>query len=92
MRPKARQNGSGSLARSAEGGAGTLHRDQDQGEVMEMAEPLLLRTSEVAAVLGIGRTEVFELLRNGDLPVVRLGRCVRVPRTALAMWIAERTS
>ena len=61
-------------------------------EVMQMAEPLLLRASEVAAVLGIGRTKVFELLRTGDLPAVRLGRCVRVPRAALAMWIAERTS
>ncbi len=54
-------------------------------------EPLLLRVTDVALVLGIGRTKVFALLAAGELPVVRLGRSVRIPREALERWVRERT-
>jgi len=53
-------------------------------------EPLLLRVTEVALVLGIGRTKVFALLAAGELPAVRLGRSVRIPREALERWVRER--
>jgi excisionase family DNA binding protein len=56
-----------------------------------MNERLLLRTDEAARLLGLGRTKVFELLTAGELPVVRIGRAVRVPRGELERWIAERT-
>lgn len=55
-------------------------------------ESLLLKPTEVAQVLGLGRTKVFEMVARGELPVVRIGRSVRVPRTALADWIAARTT
>jgi excisionase family DNA binding protein len=54
-------------------------------------EPLLLRAGEVAKLLGLGRSTVFALLAAGELPVVRIGRSVRVPRAALERWIDERT-
>ena len=31
------------------------------------------------------------MLRAGELPVIRLGRSVRIPRRALAEWIEQRT-
>lgn len=40
--------------------------------------------------LGIGRTLAWQLVRQGELPVVRLGRCVRVPAQALQEWIARQ--
>jgi excisionase family DNA binding protein len=55
-------------------------------------EPLLLRAGEVAMLLGVGRSTVFTLLAAGELPVVRIGRSVRVPRAALERWIDKRTS
>jgi len=55
-------------------------------------EPLLLRAGEVARLLGLGRSSVFALLAAGELPVVRIGRCVRVPRIALERWIDDRTN
>ena len=91
LRPKARPSETGSLARSAEGGAGALHRDQDKGGD-RLTERLLLRTDEAARLLGLGRTKVFELLTAGELPVVRIGRAVRVPRGELERWIADRTT
>ena len=51
--------------------------------------PELLTAAEAAAWLRIGRNTVFELCRRGDLPSVRLGRLLRVPRTAL---VGERSA
>jgi excisionase family DNA binding protein len=54
-------------------------------------EPLLLKAGDVAKLLGLGRSKVFGMLAVGELPVIRIGRSVRVPRTALEDWIAEHT-
>ena len=54
-------------------------------------EPLLLKAGDVAKLLGLGRSKVFGMLAVGELPVVRIGRSVRVPRAALEDWIAEQT-
>jgi len=54
-------------------------------------EPLLLKAGDVAKLLGMGRSKVFAMLAVGELPVIRIGRSVRVPRAALEDWIAERT-
>jgi excisionase family DNA binding protein len=52
----------------------------------------LLRPEEVAKALQIGRTRTFELLGSGELPVLRIGRIVRVPKADLDRWIAEHTT
>ncbi len=52
-----------------------------------MNERLLLRVEEVAEALGIGRSKAYELITAGELPVVRLGRCVRVPAAAVRGWM-----
>src|SRR5437870_4788743 len=54
-------------------------------------EPILLRADEVTALLRLGRTKVLELLATGDLPSVRIGRCVRIPRRALQDWVDRQT-
>lgn len=51
----------------------------------------LLRPEQVGQILGVGRTKLYSMLRQGELPVVRIGRLVRIPRAALDSWIAERT-
>lgn len=52
-----------------------------------MSERLLLRVEDVAETLGIGRSKTYELIAAGELPVVRLGRCVRVPAAAVRRWV-----
>jgi excisionase family DNA binding protein len=54
-------------------------------------EPPLLKAGDVAKLLGLGRSKVFAMLAVGELPVIRIGRSVRVPRAALEDWIAEHT-
>ena len=53
-------------------------------------ERLLLRPVEAAESIGIGRTQIYELLSRGDLPSVRIGSSLRVPVEALRQWVAER--
>jgi excisionase family DNA binding protein len=55
-----------------------------------MPEPELLRISECSQILGIGRSKIYQLVAAGDLPVIRIGRAVRVPRRALSAWIEAR--
>lgn len=50
-----------------------------------------MRVEEVAQILGIGRSTAFEMIARRELPVIRIGRLVRVPKSALDEWIADRT-
>lgn len=57
---------------------------------MKVEEPTVLTVEEAARVLRIGRSAAYELAQRfitsggkEGLPVVRLGRCLRVPRHAL---------
>ena len=52
---------------------------------------LLLTVSEAAGVLRISRNLAYELVARGELPAVRLGRVIRVPRYGLEQWIARQS-
>jgi excisionase family DNA binding protein len=54
--------------------------------------PLLLTVRDVESEFQLGCTRVYELVRSGELPVVQLGRVVRVPRDGLERWIETRTA
>ncbi len=54
-------------------------------------DQLLLRAEQVARALGLGRSKTYELMAAGQLPVVRIGRSVRVPREALEEWVRQQT-
>lgn len=60
-------------------------------ETSAATDTWLLDSREVSRVLGIGRTKVFQMMARAELPVVRVGRCVRVPRAALDQWMQSRT-
>ena len=57
----------------------------------ESDDRLLLRLPEVATRLGLGRSTVYDLIQRGELPVVRVGRAVRVPVGALQRWVERQT-
>jgi excisionase family DNA binding protein len=52
---------------------------------------VLLRAVEVARLLGLSRSQIYQMMAGGQLPVVRIGRAVRVPKRALAKWIRTNT-
>jgi excisionase family DNA binding protein len=50
---------------------------------------LLLKVPEAAAMLGVGRSTLYERMATGDLPVVRIGRSVRIPAHAIREYAAR---
>ena len=53
-------------------------------------DKLLLKPSEVAQVLGIGRSLVYELIARKEIPSIRLGRCIRIPSESLQRWLKDQ--
>jgi excisionase family DNA binding protein len=47
-------------------------------------EPLTVTVEQAAKLLRIGRSTAYELVHTGDIPSLRLGRRIVVPRSALA--------
>jgi excisionase family DNA binding protein len=64
-------------SRSTDGGGG------------EVIDKLLLKPTEAAHVLGIGRTKLFGLLASGALESVQIGHSRRVPRDAVDSFLAQ---
>jgi excisionase family DNA binding protein len=52
----------------------------------------LLRGEEVAALLNVSRSHAFMLMRIGELPTIKLGRCVRVRPADLQGYLAEQAA
>ena len=50
----------------------------------------LLTVAEAAEFLRVHPNHVYELIRRGELPHVRLGRIIRLPRHRLEQWIEEQ--
>lgn len=48
---------------------------------------ILLTPTEAAAALGIGRSKLYELLRQGRIRSIRIGSCRRVPAAALDEFV-----
>ena len=52
--------------------------------------PLLLDAAEAAKALSLSRAKVCDLANCGEIPSIRVGRAVRIPRDALLEWIEHR--
>ncbi len=49
-----------------------------------------LKVPEVAEVLRIARSRAYELVADGEIPSVRIGRSLRVSRRELETWLEEQ--
>ena len=63
------------------------HRHNSRGADDSLA---LLKVEEAARLLRIGRNTCYDLIRQGQIPHLRLGRIIRVPRFGLESWIARQ--
>jgi excisionase family DNA binding protein len=54
-------------------------------------ERLAYRVPEAAAVLGISRTKAYALIAARQLPVIRMGKSMRVPAEGLRDWVRRQT-
>ncbi|HKS70517.1 MAG TPA: helix-turn-helix domain-containing protein [Ktedonobacterales bacterium] len=69
----------------------TAHDRDHHHDPIPLSQRLLLRPEEVAAILGLGRSTIYELLRSGALAVVHIGRATRIPARDLQRWIEQHS-
>jgi len=50
-------------------------------------EKVTLRVTEVAKILGISRGSAYEAIQRGEIPHIRIGRRVLVPKKALDKFL-----
>lgn len=60
------------------------------GPASQQLAPLLVTVPEAARILSIGRTALYQLIWNGDLTPVHIGRSVRFPIDELHDFIERR--
>ena len=49
--------------------------------------PLVLKASDIRQVLGLSWPKTYQLLTQAGFPLVRIGRCYRVPRDQFFQWL-----
>ena len=52
---------------------------------------VLMTIPQVVQALRLSRTKVYDLINSGQLPVIRIGRSVRVRSTDLDRWVKSLT-
>lgn len=67
-------------------------RPEPTTDARELPERILLTVEEVAERLRIGRTKAYELVKDGEIESVRIGRLRRVPKAAVDEYAAELLS
>ena len=53
---------------------------EEQGQLSQ--KKVTLRVTEVAKILGISRGSAYEAIQQGQIPHIRIGRRILVPRKA----------
>ncbi|MFC1847667.1 helix-turn-helix domain-containing protein [Chloroflexota bacterium] len=53
------------------------------------AERLVLTVEQAAEILGISRPTAYEAIQTGEIPHIRIGRRILVPRAALEKLLAN---
>ena len=54
-----------------------------QGDITMADQSEVLTVPEAGAILGLGRYSAYRAAKRGDIPVVRIGKLLKVPRHAL---------
>lgn len=52
-------------------------------------DPLLYTLPEAAAALRIGKSKMFQLIADGTIQSVQIGRSRRIPRAALEQYVTN---
>jgi excisionase family DNA binding protein len=52
-------------------------------------EPLLCSPEEAAQLLGVGRSQMFELIGRGEVESVKIGRLRKIPRDAIDTYVGR---
>ena len=53
--------------------------------------PLLLNAKQLADLLGVSDSSVYELIQGDGFPSLRIGKRIVIPKEELREWISTRT-
>ncbi|MDQ2086480.1 helix-turn-helix domain-containing protein [Herbivorax sp. ANBcel31] len=53
--------------------------------------PISLNAEDIAKILNISRPYAYQLLKEGKIPTLRLGKRILVPKNEFLKWIEENT-
>ena len=53
--------------------------------------PLLLNVKQLADLLGVSDSNVYELIQEDGFPSLRIGKRIVIPKEELREWISTRT-
>jgi len=53
--------------------------------------PLLLNVKQLADLLGVSDSSVYELIQEDGFPSLRIGKRIVIPKEELREWISDRT-
>ena len=59
----------------------------DREGVSSSELPLVLTVEEARRVLRIGRRQLYQAIARQDVPAVKVGRSIRIPRSSLEAWL-----
>jgi len=54
--------------------------------------PAILNVDEVSDFIGIGKSQMYELVKRIDFPAFRIGKRVFIPRDKFLAWIETQTA
>jgi excisionase family DNA binding protein len=54
---------------------------------LTMPAPMLVSARDATRILGVGRTTIYELIRQGRIHPVHIGRCLRIPVVELERFV-----
>jgi excisionase family DNA binding protein len=66
-----------------------MEREQRWAEGEQSPQRLLLRPSEVAEMLGLGRSKTYDLIARGVIPSVKIDGAIRVPVDRLREFVGQ---
>lgn len=67
-------------------------RKTESNEQVAESTGQLMRAPQVAQMLGVSVPRAYAVMAAGQIPVVRIGRSVRVSRKHLERWIEEQSA
>lgn len=47
----------------------------------------LITVMEMAEILKISRSKAYSLIKQVGFPIVRIGKCVRIPKNEMLQWL-----
>ena len=56
----------------------------------QLPPKVYLRVAEVASYLDMSDTKIYELIKMGAVPAMKIGRDIRVPREPFLQWLEKQ--